>query len=307
MRPGINLDALLVLDSISRKASFAAAAEELHRVPSSVTYAIQKLEDSLGVKLFDRRGHRAQLTPAGEALLQEGRDLLALADGVERNVKRVATGWEAELRIAIGDLIPSDKVLELCEAFYQVAPDTRLRIDAEVLGGTWDALVSGRVDFVIGAPGDAPAGGGYTQHPLGEVEFVFVVAPDHPLAELAEPLSNNTIRHHRAVAAADSSRGLPPRTVGLLPGQTVLTVPDMEIKRQAHIKGLGVGYMPMHLIEEDISAGRLVVKTTEDSLNAHYTIYYAWRSNHRGKALAWFKQQLCGEDSRYDWFGNGAL
>ena len=302
MRQGINLDALLVLDSISRKASFAAAAEELHRVPSSVTYAIQKLEESLGVKLFDRRGHRAELTPAGEALLHEGRDLLAMADGVERNVKRVATGWEAELRIAIGDLIPANKVLALCQRFYEIAPETRLRLSAEVLGGTWDALISGRVDLVLGAPGDGPAGGGYTQRALGEVEFVFVVAPFHALAAEAEPLSNNVIRRHRAVAAADSSRGLPPRTVGLLPGQTVLTVPDMMLKRQAHIKGIGVGYMPKHLIVDDINSGRLITKTTEDSLNSQVVINYAWRSNHQGKALAWFKQQLCKADSKYDWF-----
>ena len=303
MKSGISLDALLVLDSISRKASFAAAAEELHRVPSSVTYAIQKLEDNLGVKLFDRRGHRAQLTPAGEALLHEGRDLLAMADGVERNVKRIATGWEAELRIAVGDLMPTDKMLELCEAFYQIAPDTRLRLSAEVLSGTWDALASGRVDFVIGAPGDGPSGGGYTQYPLGKVEFVFVVAPHHPLADQSEPLSSNVIRRHRAVAAADSSRGLPPRTVGLLPGQAVLTVPDMVVKRQAHIKGLGVGYMPKHLIEGDIDSGKLMVKATEDSQSSQTPIYYAWRSNHQGKALAWFKQRLCDEVALYDWFG----
>ncbi len=152
IKPRISLDALLVLDAIARRGSFAAAAEELHRVPSSVTYAIQKLEESLDTPLFDRRGHRARLTPAGEALLREGRDLLTLTDRVARNVKRIATGWEAELNIAVGDLIPHERVLELCEAFYQVAPETRLRLSTEVLGGTWDALVSGRADLVIGTP-----------------------------------------------------------------------------------------------------------------------------------------------------------
>ena len=72
----ISLDALLVLDSISRNGSFAAAGEELHRVPSAITYTIQKLEQDLEVKLFDRSGHRARLTDAGEALLREGRHLL---------------------------------------------------------------------------------------------------------------------------------------------------------------------------------------------------------------------------------------
>ncbi len=302
MKPAISLDSLVILDAIARRGSFAAAAEELHRVPSSVTYVIQKLERSLEVVLFDRQGHRAHLTAAGEALLREGRDLLTMADGVERNVKRIATGWEAELRIAVGDLIPYGKVLDLCEAFYRIAPDTRLRLSTEVLGGTWDALVSGRADLVIGAPGDGPSGGGYALHPLGEVEFVFAVAPGHPLASEPEPLSPDLIRRYRAVAAADSSRGLPPRTVGLLPGQSVLTVPDLHIKREAQKRRLGIGYLPRHLIEADIGAGDLLVKETEEGVSSRHTLYYAWRRRHKGKGLTWFTEQLCGNEGVIDWF-----
>ena len=302
MKPAISLDSLVILDAIARRGSFAAAAEELHRVPSSVTYVIQKLERSLEVVLFDRQGHRAHLTAAGEALLREGRDLLTMADGVERNVKRIATGWEAELRIAVGDLIPYGKVLDLCEAFYRIAPDTRLRLSTEVLGGTWDALVSGRADLVIGAPGDGPSGGGYALHPLGEVEFVFAVAPGHPLASEPEPLYPDLIRRYRVVAAADSSRGLPPRSVGLLPGQGVLTVPDLSIKQEAQKRGLGIGYLPRHLIEADIDAGHLLVKETEDGASSRHTLYYAWRSRHKGRGLAWFKEQLCGDERTIDWF-----
>ncbi len=302
MKTGINLDALIVLDSIARCGSFAAAAKELYRVPSSITYAIQKLEDNLEVTIFDRHGHRAHLTPAGEALLREGRDLLALADGVERNIKRVATGWEAELRIAVGDLIPYAKVLDLCEAFYKIAPDTRLRLSTEVLGGTWDALVSGRADLVIGAPGDGPPGGGYALHPLGEVKFVFVVAPHHPLAKEKEPLTNDIIRKYRAVAAADSSRGLAPRTVALLPGQQVLTVADLYQKADAQKRGLGIGHLPRHLIEADIAAGDLLVKATEDGASTLHMIYYAWRTRHQGKALNWFKQQMFENEKPVNWF-----
>lgn len=302
MKTGINLDALIVLDSIARCGSFAAAAKELYRVPSSITYAIQKLEDNLEVTIFDRHGHRAHLTPAGEALLREGRDLLALADGVERNIKRVATGWEAELRIAVGDLIPYAKVLDLCEAFYKIAPDTRLRLSTEVLGGTWDALVSGRADLVIGAPGDGPPGGGYALHPLGEVKFVFVVAPHHPLAKEKEPLTNDIIRKYRAVAAADSSRGLAPRTVALLPGQQVLTVADLYQKADAQKRGLGIGHLPRHLIEADIATGDLLVKATEDGASTLHMIYYAWRTRHQGKALNWFKQQMFENEKPVNWF-----
>ncbi len=293
MQPEISLESLRVLDAISRRGSFAAAAEALHRAPSSVTYAVQKLEEGLGVELFDRRGHRARLTPAGEALLADGRELLRLADGVARRVRRVACGWEAELRIAVEELVPQERILALCEAFYQVAPDTHLRLSTEILGGTWDALVSGRADLVIGAPGEGPPGGGYIAEPFGEVEFLFVVAPHHPLASAPEPLSAEAIRPHRAVAAADSSRGLPPRTVGLLPGQRVLTVPGLEAKLRAQRRGLGVGYLPRHLVAPDLASGRLLARSTEDDEGTrHQRLYFAWSARNRGKALGWFLERL---------------
>jgi len=303
MKSGINLDALIVLEAITRCGSFAAAAEELHRVPSSVSYAIQKLEENLDVILFDRAGHRSHLTPAGKALLREGRDLLMMADTLERNVKRIATGWEAELRIAVGDLMPYAKVLDLCDEFYRVVPDTQLRLSTEVLGGTWDALVSERADLAIGVPGDGPPRGRFSLQPLGEVEFVFVVAPKHLLADEKIPLSYDLIRSHRAVAAADSSRGMQPRTVGLLPGQRVLTVPDQQIKYEAIKRGQGVGYLPMHMIREDLAAGTLIVKETEDGARRRHTLYYAWRTRHQGKALTWFNNQLCREPGGINWFG----
>ena len=59
----LTLDALAVLDAIDRQGSFAAAAEELHRVPSAMTYAVQKLEADLDVLLFDDlRYHEHGLT-----------------------------------------------------------------------------------------------------------------------------------------------------------------------------------------------------------------------------------------------------
>ncbi len=287
----LSLDALLVLDAIDRKGSFAAAAAELHRVPSAVTYTVQKLEQDLDVPLFDRRGHRAKLTAAGRELLEEGRHLLRAAGELESRVKRVATGWEAELKIAYDDIIPVDAVLELASEFHRQECGTRLRICAEVLAGCWDALMSGRADLVIGAPGDGPAGGGYSTRPLGNVEWVFAVAPTHPLAAAPEPLKAADILCHRAVTAADSSRNLPPRTTGLLSGQETITVHDLEAKLIAQRKGLGVGNLPRHVAEREAAAGRLVIKQTEEP-KVSAPLFLAWRTKHKGKALAWFLDRL---------------
>src|SRR3972149_4376792 len=131
----LTLDALQAMDAIERLGSFAAAAAELHRVPSALTYTVQKLEQDLGVALFDRSGHRAQLTPAGRELMQEGRALLRAAGGLECRVKRVATGWETESRSALDIMIPAVQLFPLIEAFYAEASGTRIRPAHEVLAG----------------------------------------------------------------------------------------------------------------------------------------------------------------------------
>src|SRR4051812_27653945 len=136
----LSLESLEILDAIERRGSFAAAADELHRVPSAITYSVRQLEDLLGVSVFDRRGHRAVLTAAGRELLGEGRRLLRAASDLECRVQQVARGWESELRIALDTMVPVERFLGLAKAFYEENSGTRLRISHEVLGGTWDAL-----------------------------------------------------------------------------------------------------------------------------------------------------------------------
>jgi len=287
----LTLDALTVLESIDRKGSFAAAAEELHRVPSAITYAVQKLEEDLGVELFDRRGHRAVLTDAGRELLREGRHLLQAATELESRVKRVATGYEVELRVAVDDIVPKERLYPLLREFYREACGTRLRLLTEVYGGAWDALVTGRADVVIGAPGEGPAGGGYSTRPLGTVQWQFMVAPTHPLAAAPEPIPPEEILKYRSIAAADSSRNLPPRTSGLLTGQDVLTVPDMRDKIAFQCAGFGVGYLPLHMVRDEVKSGRLVAKqVVEPKPGAQ--VFVAWRTADNGKALRWFIDRL---------------
>jgi DNA-binding transcriptional LysR family regulator len=291
----LSLDALLVLDAIDRKGSFAAAAEELFRVPSAVTYTVQKLEQDLDVALFDRSGHRAKLTAAGRELLEEGRHLLRAAAELENRVKRVATGWELELRIALEDLIEVERLFPLVEEFYRQQSGTRIRFNNEVLGGCWDALSSGRADLAIGVSGEGPAGGGYALHPMGSVEFVFCVAPHHPLTQVAEPLTDSDILPYRAVAAADSSRNLPPRTAGLISGQDCLTFSTMRQKLAAQVAGLGVGSLPRCMVREALADGALVEKRLRTQFPPA-PFYLAWRANQPGKALAWWLEKLQAAD-----------
>lgn len=287
----LSLDALLTVDTIARRGSFSSAAKELFRVPSTISYTVAKLEEDLGVQLFERFGPRVVLTAAGEELLKEGRYLLKAASDLESRVRRVASGWETEFAIGIDSMLSPLGLQDDIRAFYEVADQTRLRIVKEALSGTWESLLDRRVDLLVGAAGEGPSGGGYTAEPLGTLSFVFVVAPQHPLAQLSYRLGKADLAPHRAVSVADSVRTLQARTVGLLFGQDTLSVPDMQTKYDFQLAGLGFGFLPEAWARPAIDSGRLVVKEVEEP-KPDETLYLAWRTGEEGAALQWWRERM---------------
>lgn len=298
----ISLDALEILDAIDRRGSFSAAGKELFRVPSTISYTVAKLEGDLGVQLFERAGPRIALTPAGRELLREGRYLLRAAGNLECRVRRVASGWETEIALGM-DLIFSPQALHQdIRDFYAVAEQTRLKIVAEALSGTWEALLDRRIDLLIGGSSEGPSGGGYAAEPMGEVAFVFAVAPTHPLAKIDRPLTNADLQEYRAVVVADTARHLPRRTVGLGFGQDTLTVPDMHAKLVHQAAGLGFGFLPRAYAHAALGSGQLLEKEVEEP-RAPELLSLAWRVGEEGKALAWWRERIRSKckESGVDW------
>ena len=287
-------DALAMLQAIQTAGSFAAAARSLGLVPSALTYRVRQIEDALDVLLFDRRARHARPTEAGSELLREGARLLQEIDAVANRVKRVATGWEPQLTIALDSIISRPTVMELCEAFFALNPPTRIKLRDEVLSGTMLALTSGQADLAVGVALEPGSSAGIHGKPLGTVSFVFAVAPHHPLAAAPEPLTDELIQQHRAVAVADSvPRGVG-LTFGLLGGQDVFTVATMSAKLEAQLRGLGGGFLPDSMARAFIEAGRLVVKKVERPERV-IRVSYAWRGAAKpdqGRALQWWLQRL---------------
>ena len=287
-------DALAMLQTIAAAGSFAAAAREMGMVPSALTYRVRQIEDALDVLLYDRSSRQAKLTEAGAELLREGARLLEEIDAVANRVKRVATGWEPQLTIAIDTVISKPTMMELCESFFSQSPPTRIRLREETLSGTLEALTRGQADLAIGVGPDSARTAGVHSKPLGHLTFVYAVAPHHPLANAPEPLSDEVIQKHRAVAVADSVSHGSGQTFGLLGGQDVFTVPTMHAKLDAQLRGLGGGNLPRCLADSYIDTGRLIVKRTERS-QRQVPLHYAWRlskTTQQGKALQWWLSQL---------------
>ena len=192
-------------------------------------------------------------------------------------------------------------MFELCEAFFALNPPTQVKIQRETLSGTWEALTSGQADLALGVVVDASTALGVRSKPLGEVPFIFAVAPHHPLATAPEPLGDMLIAQHRAVAVADSTRRGNGVSVGLLPGQRVLTVSDMPAKLEAQLRGLGCGNVPECLAAPYLESGRLVAKRT-DRVTRLPKVSYAWRAHGSGgkpgQALQWWLDKLDSSATR---------
>jgi DNA-binding transcriptional LysR family regulator len=315
-RRALTPEALIMMDTIARSGSFAAAAREMGKVPSALTYSVRQLEEALDVLLFDRRSRQAELTAAGKELLLEGRRLLLEIDAVANRVRRIATGWESELTIVIDDAIARRALFDLMEAFYQLpadqegsvgkvdgaGPPTRLKLRVEVLSGTWEALISGQADLAIGTSAQPPGAAVHCEA-MGEMEMVFCVAPHHPLAAATEPLDAVTMTAHRIITVADTARTLAPMTIGVMPGQEVLTMPSMAAKLEALLRGIGCGSLPLAMVRRHVEAGRLVIKETAQGRRL-FPLHYSWRNTASaggqapGRALSWWLQQLQSPTTR---------
>jgi len=298
----LTVEGLVILDAIARRGTFAGAADELYRVPSTITYAVQKMEEDLGIAIFDRNGHRAQLTDAGEELLREGRIILQAMANLEKRARGVSQGYEAQLRISVDGLIPCEPLLEMAADFYQEHGSTELHFKYEVLGGSWEALLAQHADLVIGVSGESPGDSDFQTRSIGQLELVAAVAPAHPLAKYEEAVPPHVWRSYRAVATGGSSHLLEPGTMGMFLGQATLTVPTLEAKLAAQMKGLGVGFFPRCFVAPHLQAGRLVevqLETPRSPENFHL----AWNGQSKGRALAWWIERLDRRDLLASWTG----
>jgi len=249
--PKIGLEQWAALVSVVESGGYAKAAERLHKSQSTLTYAIQKLEELLGMKVFELQGRRSVLTAPGALLYRRGKSLVEEAARLERAAGELARGWEAEIRLAVEIIYPTWLLLRCLEAFARERPDTRIELVESVLGGTDEALLQHKVDFAIGP--SIPAG--FTGDLLMEVRGVLAAAPSHPLHALGRPLTLEDLRAHRHLIIRDTGARRE-RNVGWQ-NENRWTVSSKATAIRAATMGLGYSWFAEDMIREELDAGAL--------------------------------------------------
>ncbi|BBM66710.1 LysR family transcriptional regulator [Vibrio alfacsensis] len=288
MQSPITLEALHILDAIDRRGSFASAANELDRAPSSLSYQIQKLEQDLDIMIFDRSGHKAHFTKAGKLILERGRAILQASEKLVADATLLANGWELDLTVAFDGIIPIKNFFPMVEALSDVST-TRVRLQEEILAGSWESLNSGRADLLIcpaldALPQDVKA------ERIGKMSMIWVAGSDHYVHKRNGEFDEAAREKYRVIAIADTAREQPALTMNITQKQPRLTVTNFHAKVEALVSGLGIGTLPSQVAQEFIERGELkrIDGTEEHSLD----IIMAWRRNTMGEAKSWCVQYL---------------
>ena len=291
-RNPITIEVLETLDAIDRRGSFAKAAEELNKVTSAVSYAIQKLEEQLDIALFQRQGRRSVLTPAGRLILEEGREILQSTARLANKAKEVATGWEPRIRIAVESLQSYATFFGVLNEFLEEHATIEIDVCESVLNGGWEALEQNRVDLIVGSPGPVPLQKGYRAVPLGPADLVPVIAARHELADIAD--NPEALQAHlpavRRVVTHDTSIVDVTRSAGLSSDGKKFYVQNIDQKVEAIVAGVGIGHLPRHRIQRQLNSGEL--KRLELSGDPAHENFLAWKISNKGKGLQVLSQRL---------------
>ena len=252
----VTIDQLRVFRQVAEAGSFSAAARAMSRAQSAVTYAVQKLEDQAGVHLFDRGGYRPVLSEAGRALLPRAVRILEELAAFGDQARGIAGGLEPEVSLVAEAMYPTPRLVRVLAEFQREFPSVQLRIHVESLGATAQAVLDGRADLGIGLEFAATLPDLDTV-PMGDIELVPVAAPSHPLARIEGKIQPDELRDHVQLVLADRSKLTEGRDFSVFAVRT-WRLADLGARHEMLLAGLGWGSMPIHMVEDDIAAGRLV-------------------------------------------------
>src|ERR1700687_6072797 len=242
--PRISLEQWRSLLAVVDAGGYAQAAAVLHKSQSAVTYAVQRMEALLGVKVFEVVGRKAHLTPTGEVLYRRTKALLEEAGALEGAAGSLAAGWEPELRLAVEIIFPTWLLLQCFARFAEERPQTRIELYESVLSGTEEALLQRKVDLAICS--QVPPG--FIGDQLMRLRFIAAAHPGHALHQLRRELTMQDLRKHRHLIIRDT--GSQRRSGSWLGAEQSWTVSQKATSILSAVMGLGFAWFPEEAVRD---------------------------------------------------------
>lgn len=257
-----NLESLL---AIVDEGSFRKAAEKLNKAQPAVSYAIKTLEDELALTLFDRTHYKPELTKAGQILHQKAKIILDQKNDFLRLAKFLSEGGDFQVRLSITALFPLQLISERLKSFTENNPHTDLKINVDVLS-TMLRLEKDEVDIGITELVQWPFDK-YDVFELCKVRMIPVIATKHPLLQLNpnKIFENYDIKNIPQVVIQSTLPEAKNTNAGIVSEDLKWRVSDFKTKETMILESLGWGFMPDHMVSEQLEKNTLSVL----KLNTH--------------------------------------
>ncbi len=255
----MTLEQLKMLVAIADNGGILAAAGKLNKTQPTISVAIRKLEDDLGLQILARDGYRASLTPAGEALCRQARVILNQSGILSRIARHLAQGNEPQLRIAIEASCPLPFVLETLASCEKKFPGTQFNLSGETLWGALERLKSDDADLAISPWFEENLD--FETISLTSATLVSVASPGFRNRLAKDVLLLDDLKDLVQVVVRDSSRNPPRQSFGYLAECRHWYVTDHYTKKEIILAGMGWGRLHEHLIAGELANGTLVPLT----------------------------------------------
>lgn len=255
-----NLHRLRLFLTVARLGSFTAAARELSIAQPAVSHQVKALEDELGAHLFDRRGRRIELTPAGRAVAEACSDVFHRLDEGARALAELRVGARGTVDIAADTTSGIYVVPAALGSFHRSHPGIDITLHVENRNGVLRRLTERTCDLAVMA--DPPGAIGLEVAPFMLDRLVAIAATDHPL-QGQRSIGLTTLAGERFLLREVGS-GTRAAIERLFVRAGLRLEPTMELGstgaiKQAVAAGLGISVVSRWAIDLELQVGRLTV------------------------------------------------
>ncbi|MCG8464882.1 MAG: LysR family transcriptional regulator [Xanthomonadales bacterium] len=251
---------------------FNQASAVVHKSQSSIHHSVSKLEEALGVKLFEVTGRKVGLTDAGTLMLRRGRYLLEEAARIETVAQTLGSGVETELRIAIDGAFPQTLVHQALEKVSALYPQLNITMIDTVLSGTNELIAESEAD--IGLSPIMMSNG--LNEEICVIDFLAVAHPDHPLHQMQRNLALDELKPYRQIVVRDSATQNK-TNAGWLGAEQRWTVSNMRTSIDLVSQGLGYAWLPLPAIAAALEQQQLKPLPLNEGASRTVSFYLNFR------------------------------
>ncbi|MGJ4946902.1 LysR family transcriptional regulator [Bradyrhizobium sp. HKCCYLS20291] len=195
---------------LAEERHFARAAQRAYVTQSALSRSLQNLEDTAGMRLFDRNSRSVEITPVGQRLVARARSLLSGADDLGREMRLLRSGDAGEVTVGCGAFTGLTLLPDAMARLYSEHPSVRIKLVQDNWRALMEALQQGKLDFFLAHITDIRPDDSLDIEPLGSLPGHFYCRSTHPLARRREVSARDLAGHHFASVALppDFSRRL---------------------------------------------------------------------------------------------------